>query len=280
MAHHRDPIGEGESRHGRHRAGTAQDPPPVLSVRGISHWFGGLQALRNVDLDLYPAEILAIVGDNGAGKSTLLKILAGNMKPTSGEVRVGGEVVSFDKPASATQAGIATVYQDLALALDLSTAENMFLGRERAVRDVPRRWLGHLDRRGMETETRAALDRVHVRIPDISTPCANLSGGQRQAVAIARAITWCDRVLLLDEPTAALGVEQQREVLDLITHTRDTLGVSVIFVSHQLPHVLEVADRIAVLRRGSVSQVLRGNAATAEKLVAAITGLDSDGETV
>lgn len=249
----------------------------VLSVRAINQWFGGLQALKDVNLDLHRGEILALVGDNGAGKSTLLKILSGNNRPSSGAVRLDGKLVEFARPAEATAAGIATVYQDLALALDLNIADNMFLGRERAVRDIPRRWFGHLDRRGMEAATRDALSRVHIRIPDITTRCANLSGGQRQAVAIARAVTWCDKVLLLDEPTAALGVEQQREVLDLIVNIRDTLGVSIILVSHQLPHVLEVADRIAVLRRGSISRVIAREDATSENLVAAITGLESDG---
>lgn len=249
---------------------------PVVEVRNIVKWFGGVQALRGVDLDVLPGEILALVGDNGAGKSTLLKMLAGGLRPDEGEIRIDGVPRHFATPADATAAGIATVYQDLALAPDLDIVENMFLGRELIVRDIPRRWFGHLDRKQMERETKTALDKVHIRIPSSTAKVGDLSGGQRQAVAFARAVTWCDRILLLDEPTAALGVEQQREVLDLILKIRDETGLSIVLVSHQLPHVLEVADRIAVLRRGAIAKIIAAADATSEGLVAAITGLDAE----
>ncbi|MDI2099221.1 ATP-binding cassette domain-containing protein [Ruicaihuangia caeni] len=250
---------------------------PVLAARGIHQRFGGVHALRGIDLELFPGEVLALVGDNGAGKSTLLKILSGNNRPTSGEVLVEGRAHEFKNPAEASAAGIATVYQDLALALDLDVVENMFLGREVSVRGAGR-LTGHLDRALMAKRTREALDRVHIRIPDIEARCVDLSGGQRQAVAIARAVTWCDKVLLLDEPTAALGVEQQQEVLNLITSIRERLDLAIVLVSHQLSHVLEVADRIAVLRQGRIVRVFDRDEATSSSLVAAITGLTEGDE--
>jgi ABC-type sugar transport system ATPase subunit len=257
--------------------GPQTNPPrAAIEVRSLERWYGGVHALRGVDLEVFPGEILALVGDNGAGKSTLLKILAGGVQPTSGQILVDGVEQHFAKPADATAAGIATVYQDLALAPDLDIVENMFLGREELVRDIPRRWFGHIDRKRMEKDTRAALDRVHIRVPSVTAKVGDLSGGQRQAVAFARAVTWCDRILLLDEPTAALGVEQQREVLDLILKIREETGLSIVLVSHQLPHVLEVADRIAVLRRGAIARIIPAADATSEGLVAAITGLDTE----
>lgn len=246
---------------------------PILEARGLVKRFGGLTALNDVTMALKAGEVLAVVGDNGAGKSTLLKILAGNMPPTDGEILVDGEPCEFRKPADATAAGIATVYQDLALALDLNVVDNMFLGREK-LRRKPR-FAGWLDTRAMTRETTDALEHVHIRIPDVRSECGKLSGGQRQAVAIARAVAWCDRVLLLDEPTAALGVEQQREVLNLIGRIRET-GVATVLVSHQLVHVLEVADRIAVLRRGRIAGVLTREDATVERLLALITGLEEE----
>jgi ABC-type sugar transport system ATPase subunit len=245
----------------------------VVEVRGVGKRYGGIEALTDVNLELRRGEILALVGDNGAGKSTLLKILSGNLAPTYGEVLVDGRTVHFTKPAEATAAGIATVYQDLALALDLDVVENMFLGREVRRRGLGR-LTGHLDRAAMTRFTREALEKVHIRIPDVNQPVRSLSGGQRQAVAIARATTWCEHVLLLDEPTAALGVEQQREVLDLMMKIRRESGIAIILVSHQLPHVLEVADRIAVLRRGRIARVFDQAEATNENLISAITGLD------
>ena len=246
---------------------------PVLETRGLGKRYGSLVALDDVNLALHPGEVLALVGDNGAGKSTLLKLLSGNIEPTAGEVRVNGEPQVFRRPTDATAAGIATVYQDLALAPDLDVTANLFLGRELRHRRGVRRLLRALDRAEMRRQTDLALQRVHIRVPDITRECSRLSGGQRQAVAIARAITWCQHVLLLDEPTAALGVEQQREVLNLIDHVRAE-GVSVILVSHQLPHVMEIADRIAVLRRGRLAALTGKDEVTVERLVALITGLE------
>ncbi|HEY5333089.1 MAG TPA: ATP-binding cassette domain-containing protein, partial [Solirubrobacterales bacterium] len=214
-----------------------------------------------------------LVGDNGAGKSTLLKILAGTVTPDEGEILLDGEPVSFRSPHEATEAGIATVYQDLALALDLDVTSNFFLGREASAASGPRRWVGWLDRRRMRKETREALDRVHINIPDLNKEAGLLSGGQRQAIAIARAVNWCDRILLLDEPTAALGVEQQREVINLIEKVTE-MGIATVLVSHQLPHVLEVADEVVVLRRGRLTATLTAEQASAERLLGLITGLE------
>lgn len=246
---------------------------PILAARGLTKRYAGIHALDGVDLDLYPGEILAVVGDNGAGKSTLLGILSGNIQPTSGEVLIDGEPHVLSNPSAATAAGIAVVYQDLALALHLDVAANMFLGRETVKKARPWRWFKWLDRKAMEAEARVALDRIHIRVPDVKAECSNLSGGQRQAIAIARAVTWCDRALLLDEPTAALGVAQQAEVLQVLRKVREE-GIATILVSHQLPHVMEVADRIAVLRRGRVAAVIKRTDSTVEQLIGLITGLD------
>ncbi|MGH2870612.1 MAG: ATP-binding cassette domain-containing protein [Solirubrobacteraceae bacterium] len=245
----------------------------LLGARGVSMRYAGIHALEEVDIELHPGEILALVGDNGAGKSTLLGILSGSIAPTRGTVLIDGKPRSFDSPSDATACGIAAVYQDLALALHLDVAANLFLGRERIRASAPWCWMKWLDRDGMEAASRRALERVHIRIGDVRAECASLSGGQRQAIAIARAITWCDRALLLDEPTAALGVEQQAEVLSLLRTVRDQ-GIGTLLVTHQLPHVLEVADRIAVLRRGRLVACLEHSEATVERLVALITGLD------
>ena len=247
---------------------------PILSAERLGKTYGGLTALSDVSFALFPGEVLALVGDNGAGTSTPLNILSGNTAPSTGRLLIDRTETPFRRPADATDAGIATVYQDLALALDLNVADNLFLGREVSVRRGPGRWIRWLDSRTMVAAAQTALDDIHIWIPDLRTETRRLSGGQRQAIAIARAVTWCRRALLLDEPTAALGVEQQREVLNLVDRVRRK-GIAVILVSHQLPHVLEIADRIAVLRRGRLVTVLRHEEATTERLIALITGLEA-----
>jgi ABC-type sugar transport system ATPase subunit len=245
---------------------------PIVELRDISKHYGEVTALDRISLELREGEILAIVGDNGAGKSTLMRILSGDIQPSAGTMRVDGEVTSFRRPADATAAGIVTVYQDLALALDVDVASNFFLGKELTVRNPVGKLCGWLDRKTMQAETRAALDRVHIRIPNVTVECGRLSGGQRQALAIARSLESRKKVLLLDEPTAALGVEQQREVLSLVRQVRD-MNIAVILVSHQLPHVLALADRVAVLRHGRLTVCLDVGDATEHRLLAAITGL-------
>jgi ABC-type sugar transport system ATPase subunit len=248
---------------------------PLLSVRGLSKNYGRIAALDSVSLDLWPGEILAVVGDNGAGKSTLLRILSGDLKPSSGEVLVRSSQVSFQRPADATSAGIGSVYQDLSLALELGIASNFFAGREICRGGEMLRWLHWLDTKEMERVTEKALKDMRVRIVDPTVQCSSLSGGQRQGVAIARAIYWSEHVLLLDEPTAALGVEQQRQTLDLMRESRDR-GVGIVLVTHQLPHVLEIADRTIVLRRGHLVAQFTAKETSEHALLAAITGLHAE----
>jgi ABC-type sugar transport system ATPase subunit len=249
-------------------------PAATLGVCGISKRFGGLHALRGVDLQVDRGEVVGLVGDNGAGKSTLMKIIAGVQQPTTGHIAVDGEIRRFSRPSDAVAAGISTVYQDLALAMERDVVANFFLGRELVRPGFLGSRLGWLDRREMRRRTGQELAKLRTRIPDIEARCRDLSGGQRQALAIARAAAWCDRVLLLDEPTSALGVEQQHEVLDLIRRVRD-LGAGVLLVSHQMPDVLAVCDRITVLRLGSVVASVDRAGLSVEDLVGYITGAKS-----
>ncbi|SEE51815.1 monosaccharide ABC transporter ATP-binding protein, CUT2 family [Jiangella alba] len=254
--------------------GTAQHPDgtgePVLEARGVVKRFGHVEALRGADFTVYKAEVVALIGDNGAGKSTLIKTLSGVHAPDEGEIRVDGRPVRFSTPVDARQAGVETVYQDLAVADDLSVAANLYLGRE-ILRSGPLGRLGLLDRRAMHRGAAQALDQLGVRIPRVTTPIAMLSGGQRQSVAVARAIIWATNVVILDEPTAALGVVQTERVLDVVRRARDA-GMSVVLVSHNMPQVLEIADRVEVLRLGRRAARFPADAVTTDDLVAAMTG--------
>jgi simple sugar transport system ATP-binding protein len=244
-------------------------PTPLLEARSVSRRFGHVQALDNANFAVYPGEICALIGDNGAGKSTLVKILSGADAPDSGDVLVDGESVSLSSPSAAQQRGIATVYQDLALAPELAAAQNLFLGREVLRKGMLGR-LGFLDRatmRRVATEQFAKLG-IELRSPDV--PVASLSGGQRQSIAIARAAMWASKVILMDEPAAALGVVQTARVLDLIKSVRDS-GTAVVLISHNMPQVVEVADRIEVLRLGRRVATIDRADATIERLVTAMT---------
>jgi simple sugar transport system ATP-binding protein len=245
--------------------------PARLAVRDLSKHYRGVVALRGVSLQVNAGEVLGIVGDNGAGKSTLLKILAGAIMPSGGDILIDGQPAQFASPSAAQQAGIATVYQDLSLAAQRDVVANFFLGREVISRGWLARRIGWLDTGQMSAHTASELARLHTRIPDVRLPARDLSGGQRQALAIARAAAWTSKVLLLDEPTRALGVEQQHQVLDLIRRVRDE-GIAVLLVSHQMPDVLAVCDRVVVLRLGLVAATLTGDELTSENLVGYITG--------
>lgn len=243
---------------------------PVLEARGIDKHFGPVQALRNVDLTVYPGEVVALIGDNGAGKSTLINVLTGVLPLESGEIVFNGERVRFSSPHEARQHGIETVYQDLAVAPHLDAVANIFLGREKRQGGLPG-VLGFLDNPGMKRETEEELTRLRVRVPNLDRRLVTLSGGQRQGVAVARAVKWASKIVIMDEPTAALGVAQTAMVLDLIRQVRDT-GIPVIFISHNMPNVFQVADRIVVLRLGEVAAELDPKTASIEDAVAAMTG--------
>jgi simple sugar transport system ATP-binding protein len=247
---------------------------PRLAVRDLAKHYGGVHALGGVTLHVAAGEVVGVVGDNGAGKSTLLKVLAGATAPSAGQVLLDGRRVRFGNPAAAYSAGIAAVYQDLALAGQRDVVANFFLGREKLSRNWLGRRVGWLDTVAMTEHTISELARLRTRIPDVHLASRDLSGGQRQALAITRAAGWARNVLLLDEPTSALGVEQQQQVLDLIRRVRDE-GIAVLLISHQMPDVLSVCDRAVVLRLGSVAATLAGDELTSENLVGYITGARS-----
>jgi simple sugar transport system ATP-binding protein len=242
---------------------------PLLEAQSVSKRFGHVQALDGANFSVYPAEICALIGDNGAGKSTLVKILSGADRPDTGRILLEGREVALAGPLAAQQMGIATVYQDLALAPDLAASDNLFLGRE-IVRGGMLGRLGFLDRREMRTRAARQFARLSVRLRSPRVPVSALSGGQRQSVAIARAAMWADKVIFMDEPTAALGVAQTARVLDLIRQVRDQ-GIAVVLISHNMTQVIEIADRVEVLRLGKRVARIDKSAASVEGLVAAMT---------
>ena len=248
---------------------SARKPEQILSLRGIGKKFGAVRALTNVDMDVYAGEVVAIVGDNGAGKSTLVKILAGVHPPDGGTIHFFGEEQSLATPTDARDLGIATVFQDLALSDSLDVVSNLWLGRELTRSGV-------LDEVEMEQRSWSLLRELNARVPSVRTPVASLSGGQRQTVAIARSLIGEPSVVILDEPTAALGIAQTAEVLNLIERLRER-GLGVILISHNLADVLAVADRIVVLRLGRNNGDFRAADATSEKIIAAITGATDHG---
>ena len=245
---------------------------PALRLTGISKSFGAVQALRNVDFEVYPGEVVGLVGDNGAGKSTLIKTIAGVNIPDSGSIYVYGKRASITKPADATALGIETVYQDLALCDNLDVVANLYLGREERTTLIPviARPLNEIK---MEKRAREVLNQLDVKIPSIRVPVASLSGGQRQSIAVAKTILRNARVVLLDEPTAALGVAQTRQVLQLIRRLRES-GLPVVVISHNLADVFEVVDRVIVLRLGQRVATFDVRNTTPEQVVAAITGAE------
>jgi len=222
---------------------------PALAVRGATKRFGAVLALDHVDLDIHRGQVLAILGDNGAGKSTLIKCISGVHRLDEGDIEMDGQPLTIHSPAEARAAGIETVYQDLALFDNLGPAANFYAGRELAGPRWLPGWLRVLDRKAMTRETAELVERLQVGIPDMSHEVGLMSGGQRQAVAVARAAAFASNVVILDEPTAALGVRESRRVLDLIDRLRQA-GHAVIVISHALDHVIDIADRAVVMRRG------------------------------
>ncbi len=243
---------------------------PVLSVRNIRKNYGKIVALDNVDFDIYPGEVVGLVGDNGAGKSTLIKVISGAIQADSGQILVDGKEVHFQSPPDSRELGVETVYQDLALSPHLNVEENIFLGRE-ILKKGWTRIFGGLDKAAMLAEAKRNLDSLHVNIKSLKSPVAELSGGQRQAVAVARAAAWGKKLVILDEPTNHLGVEEVEMVLQLIRNV-SSQGIPVIFISHTLPHVLEVTDRIEVMFLGRNVASLKTKETDLDEVVAWITG--------
>ncbi|GAA1274178.1 ATP-binding cassette domain-containing protein [Arthrobacter pascens] len=245
---------------------------PILQARNLVKTFGRVVGLDGVSLDLYPGEVLAIIGDNGAGKSTLIKCLTGAEIPDSGELKVSGQPVHFKRPQDARVHGIETVYQNLAVSPALDVASNLFLGREERLPGPLGKIFRVLDTKGMRRKAKEELTRLGIStLQDVTVPVENLSGGQRQAVAVARAAAFGSKVVVLDEPTAALGVRESNQVLQLVRDLRDR-GLPVILISHNMPHVFDVADRIHIQRLGKCAATITPQSHSMTDAVAIMTG--------
>jgi D-xylose transport system ATP-binding protein len=253
---------------------SAPDAQPVLAVRRAQKRFGAVHALKDVSLEAYRGEVLALLGDNGAGKSTLVKCISGVHALDEGEILIEGSPVALHSPAIARRAGIETVYQDLALFDNLTPAQNFFCGREIAFPRWLPRGLRLLDGAAMEREAATVIDRLKVRLPARDAPVALMSGGQRQAIAVARATVFARKVVVLDEPTAALGLRESRKVLDLIAQLRSE-GNAVILITHNMEHVIELADRAVVLRQGRLVGELKPSRTNQQELVSMIVGAET-----
>jgi simple sugar transport system ATP-binding protein len=248
--------------------------PPALELRSLSKSFGPVVALDDVSLTLKSGVVLGLLGDNGAGKSTLVNCVSGMLKPDAGEILLSGLKVHIDSPKAARSLGIETVHQGLALVDTLDVAANLFLNRERVISRPPLRWIRWLDKKRMYRESEEILERLGIRVPSPRSPIERLSGGQRQAVAIGRAVGWGRRIVMMDEPAAALGVKQARHVLDL-AHQLKEEDVAVLFISHNMQHVIEVCDRAIIMRHGSKVGDVAVPDVTARDLVDLITGAAS-----
>lgn len=245
-------------------------PTPLLEAIGLSRQFGHVRALNEANFEVYPGEVTALIGDNGAGKSTLVKALSGNLAVDSGTIKLDGEEIELTSPSQANALGIETVHQDLALAPHLDPVQNMYLGRE-IRRPGLLGMLGMMNNKEMRDQAYSAFSELGATVRSLSSPVGEMSGGQRQAVAIARAVHWAHRLVFLDEPTAALGVRQTKNVLETIRRVRDK-GIAVVFISHSMPHVMEVSDRIQVLRLGTRVASLDAKQTSMEELVGLMTG--------
>lgn len=254
----------------------SENKQPFLSVQNIKKSYGAVQALGGVSFDVYPGEVVALVGDNGAGKSTAIKMIAGVAQPDEGQILIEGKPAALTGPAVSEKYGIQTVYQDLALCDNLDIVSNLYLGRELRKTWIPG-LLSTLNKTEMERKAGPVLNDLKINLPPLSSLVSSLSGGQRQVVAVARAVLWGSKLVMLDEPTAALGVAQQRTVLDLIKNLRDK-GVGIVVISHNMADVFEVADRIVVLRLGKTVANFVTTETTREEVISAITGASEGGQ--
>ncbi|MEV6911108.1 ATP-binding cassette domain-containing protein [Amycolatopsis sp. NPDC051071] len=250
---------------------------PTLAAQGLVKRYGRVTAIDGADFELFPGEVLAVVGDNGAGKSSLIKALSGAVIPDAGEIKVDGETVHFKSPLDARHYGIETVYQDLAVAPALDIASNMFLGREKRRKDLFGRVFRKLDSAAMRADAQRILDELGINVKSITQPVETLSGGQRQGVAVARAAAFGTKAVIMDEPTAALGVAESGKVLDLINRIRER-GLPVVLISHNMPHVFDIADRIHVHRLGKRVAVVSPKTHTMNQVVGLLTGALKIGE--
>ncbi|MFI5558711.1 ATP-binding cassette domain-containing protein [Amycolatopsis japonica] len=250
---------------------------PTLSAQGLVKRYGRVTAIDGADFELFPGEVLAVVGDNGAGKSSLIKALSGAVIPDAGEIKVDGQTVHFKSPLDARHYGIETVYQDLAVAPALDIASNMFLGREKRRADLFGQLFRKLDTATMRADAQRILDELGINIKSITQPVETLSGGQRQGVAVARAAAFGTKAVIMDEPTAALGVAESGKVLDLINRIRER-GLPVVLISHNMPHVFDIADRIHVHRLGKRVAVVSPKTHTMNQVVGLLTGALKIGE--
>jgi simple sugar transport system ATP-binding protein len=248
---------------------------PVLEARGLSRSFGHVRALDDVDFEVYPGEVTALIGDNGAGKSTLVKALSGNLAVDEGTIKFEGQPIQLTNPQQASALGIETVHQDLALAPHLDPVQNVYLGREIMNKGIAG-FFGTMDTKAMAKESHRAFDELGATVRSLTSPVGAMSGGQRQAIAIARAVHWANKVVFLDEPTAALGVRQTKNVLETIRRVRDK-GIAVVFISHSMPHVIEVSDRVQVLRLGHRAASIETKDTSMEELVGLMTGASTRG---
>jgi len=247
---------------------------PILEVHGISKSFGAVQALQDIDFEVYAGEVVGLVGDNGAGKSTLVKVISGVHEADSGEIIFEGRKVTINKPRDSVDLGIETVYQDLALCDNLDVVANLFIGRESTTPIIKNfKGLQWLDETAMEKRAISLLDELHINIPSVRNIIASMSGGQRQSVAVIRSVMWNSKVVLLDEPTAALGVEQTHQVINLIQKLKER-GLGVVVISHNLEEIFDFTDRVIVLRLGRRTATFNTKTTRPEEVVAAITGVN------
>ena len=245
----------------------------ALETRGLSKYFGGVRAINNIDFKLFANEIVGIVGDNGAGKSTLIKTISGIYRKNAGQILINGEDVEINNPNDAKKYGIETVYQEQGVIPILNASANIFLGREKFQKNVLGRFFKFIDDKYMKKETENLLGSLDITLKDSDTEVYNLSGGQRQSIVIGRAVYWGGKILIFDEPTNNLGIKQERKALDLITKLRDDFKISIIIISHNIEHIIQLVDRIIVLRNGEKVGERIKDETDGHEIVSMITGV-------